>query len=294
MPADYWLNLESNYQEIKARLAEEEKLQAHLDWIKRFPYSEMVKLGWLPKKTTAKDKLVELLQYMGIASVDQWREVWPKVSVAYRQNNSHEVFPEAISAWLRQGEIKASSIECKPYDKAKFRKALDTIRTLTEAEPEVFVPAMQKACAEAGVAVVFVPSIPKTGISGATRWLNSNKALIQLSLRYRTNDHLWFTFFHEAGHILLHGKKELFLEYQNGLNDEKEQEANHFAQNELIPVKAMNRFIAQSSFTRANIQAFAREVGIASGVVVGQLQHRGLIDYKVHSNLKQSYKWAHE
>lgn len=294
MPADYWLNLESHYQEIKARLAEEEKLQAHLDWVKRVPFSEMAKLGWLPKRTSAKDKLVELLQFFGIASVDQWQEVWPKVSVAYRQNKTHEVFPEAISAWLRQGEIEAEKLACAPFDKAKFRAALDSIRELTDADPSIFVPAMQQACAEAGVAVVFVPSIPKTGISGATRWINSNKAIIQLSLRYRTNDHFWFTFFHEAGHILLHGKKELFLEYNNGLGDEKEEQANKFSQNELIPAKAMINFIIDGNFTKGAIRTFAKSVGIASGVVVGQLQHRGLIKYQTHNDLKQTFKWAHE
>lgn len=294
MPADYWLNLESNYQEIKARLAEEEKLQAHLDWVKRFPFNEMAKLGWLPKQTAPKDKLVGLLQFLGIASVDQWEEVWPKVSVAYRQNNTHEVFPEAISAWLRQGEIEASKIECVPYDKTKFRSALDAIRNLTDTSPAIFVPAMQKACAEAGVAVVFVPSIPKIGISGATRWVHSDKAIIQLSLRYKTNDHFWFTFFHEAGHILLHGKKELFLEYNNGLDDEKEQEANHYAQNELVPEKAMTHFIVDGRFTQTAIKEFAREIGIAPGIIVGQLQHRRLVDYKVHNALKQTFKWAHE
>lgn len=294
MPADYWLNLESNYQETKARLAEEEKLQEHLDWVKRFPFNDMAKLGWLPKKTAAKDKLVELLQFLGIASVDQWEEVWPKVSVAYRQNNTHEVFPEAISAWLRRGEIEASKIGCAPYNKAKFRKALDTIRELTENDPEVFIPVMQRACAEAGVAVVFVPSIPKTGISGATRWVHSDKAIIQLSLRYKTNDHFWFTFFHEAGHILLHGKKELFLESQNGLANEKEEEANTFAQHELIPSKAMMRFIVDGNFTKNAIKAFAKEAGIAPGIIVGQLQHRGLLNFKTHNDLKQSYKWHHE
>jgi len=294
MPADYWLNLESNYQETKARLAEEEKLQADLDWVKRVPFNAMVKLGWLPKRTSAKEKLVELLQFFGIAGVDQWKDMWPKVSVAYRQNNTHEVFPEAISAWLRKGEIEASKIECEPFDKAKFRSALDSIRELTGADPEVFVPAMQKACAEAGVAVVLVPSLPKTGISGATRWAHSNKAIIQLSLRYRTNDHFWFTFFHEAGHILLHGKKELFLEYQNGLDNEKEEEANHFAQKELIPEKAMSDFIIQGNYTRGAIRTFAQHIGIAPGIVVGQLQHRGLIKYSTHSNLKQSFKWSHE
>lgn len=294
MPANYWLNLESHYQETKARLVEEEKLHADLDWVKRVPFNEMAKLGWLPKRTSAKDKLIELLQFFGIAGVDQWQEMWPKVSVAYRQNQTHVVDPEAVSAWLRQGEIEAAKIECLPFDKAKFRSALDAIRGLTDAEPSVFVPAMQQACAEAGVAVVFVPSLPKTGISGATRWVHSNKAIIQLSLRYRTNDHFWFTFFHEAGHILLHGKKELFLEYNNGLGDEKEQEANRYAQNELIPEKAMVRFIVNGSFTQTAISVFAREIGIAAGIVVGQLQHRGLVDYKVHNSLKQSFKWAHE
>ena len=153
---------------------------------------------------------------------------------------------------------------------------------------------MQKAGAEAGVAVVFVPSLPKTGVSGATRWMNANKAIIQLSLRYRTNDHLWFTFFHEAGHILLHGKKDLFLEYKNGLDDEKEQQANQFAQNELIPEKAMNQFISQGDLTKNSIKAFAKEVGIAPGIVVGQLQHRDLINYQTFNDLKQTYKWPHE
>lgn len=293
MPADYWLNLESHYQETKARIAEEEKLQSDLDWVKKVPFNAMAKMGWLPKRSSAKDKLVELLQFFGIAGVNQWEDMWPKLSVAYRQNHTHEVYPEAVSAWLRQGEIEAAKIACEPYNKTKFRSALDTIRGLTEADPDVFVPEMQKACADAGVAVVFVPSLPKTGISGATRWVHS-KAIIQLSLRYRTNDHLWFTFFHEAGHILLHGKKELFLEYKNGLDDEKEQEANHFAQNELIPEKAMNRFIAQGRFTKSGIISFAQEVGIAPGIVVGQLQHRGLLKYATHSDLKQSYKWTHE
>jgi HTH-type transcriptional regulator / antitoxin HigA len=33
-----------------------------------------------------------------------------------------------------------------------------------------------------------------------------------LSFRYKTNDHFWFSLFHELAHLLLHGKKSLFLE----------------------------------------------------------------------------------
>ncbi|MFN8491179.1 MAG: hypothetical protein U0350_26520 [Caldilineaceae bacterium] len=38
----------------------------------------------------------------------------------------------------------------------------------------------------------FVPELAQLRVCGATRWLTPNKALLQLSLRYKTNDHLWF------------------------------------------------------------------------------------------------------
>src|SRR5439155_25054535 len=93
-------------------------------------------------------------------------------------------------------------------------------------------------CASAGVAVVFVGEIGKTRASGAARWLTPTKALIQLSLRHKSDDHLWFSFFHEAAHILLHSKKETFIhEGQNGPHpvEELELEADAFATNGLIP-----------------------------------------------------------
>ena len=298
MPANYWLNLESNYQETKARLNEEDKLEDDLNWLKRIPVNEMVKLKWVERQRVKKDQLREVLRFFGIASVEQWSQMWPRLSVAYRQSNQHKVFPEAVSAWLRKGELEAASIHCAPYNKQDFRQALNKIRSLTDMTPDEFVPKMQVLCADAGVAVVFVPSLPKTGVSGATRWVHSNKAVIQLSLRYRSNDHLWFTFFHEAGHILLHGKKDLFIERtdrsNNGLDEEKEAEANHFAQNELIPAKALDKFIRKDARTKADICSLAEQVGIAPGIVVGQLQHKSVLDYQYCNNLKQFYKWSHE
>ncbi|WP_250656435.1 HigA family addiction module antitoxin [Alkalimarinus coralli] len=294
MPVDYWLNLEAHYQEILARQAEEERLERDLDWLTRIPVNSMAKMNWIEKVKDKKQQLVEVLRFFGIANVEQWDDMWPNLNVAYRQNQTHEVFPEAVSAWLRQGELEAADINCAPYNKAKFRESLDQIRALTTEDPAHFVPAMREHCAMAGVAVVFVPALPKTGVSGATRWLNKDKAIIQLSLRYKTDDHLWFTFFHAAGHILLHGKKELFLEGTNGLDQEKEHEANTFAEHELIPQKVFAKFISDRDFKKTSISAFAKSVGIAPGIVVGQLQHKGLLNVKFCNDLKQRFKWAHE
>lgn len=294
MPAQYWINLEANYQEVLARLAEETQLEADLGWLEKIPYKKMSNLGWLPDIKDKKSRLEEVLKFFGIASVAQWQHLWPNLNVAYRQTQTHEVFPEAVSAWLRQGEIEASKIHCQPFDKKAFRLALDDVRKLTAQTPEIFMPALIERCAEAGVAVVLVPCLPKTGVSGATRWMNKDKAIIQLSVRYKSDDHLWFTFFHEAGHILLHGKKELFLEGTNGLDPEKENEANEFASKELIPNKMLKAFLASNRFTKLEIQAFAKQVGIAPGIVVGQLQHIGVLPRNFCNDLKQFYKWGHE
>ena len=135
--------------------------------------------------------------------------------------------------WLRMGEIVAQKTKCQPYDANKFKEALNTIRALTKESPEVFEPELKRLCAEAGVVVVFAKELPKLRTSGATWWFNANKAVIQLSLRYKCNDQLWFSFFHEAGHILKHGKKEFFIE--DSIVNEKEKEADEFASNFLIP-----------------------------------------------------------
>ncbi len=182
-----------------------------------------------------------MLRFFGVASPEQWATVWREHQVAYRQTKRFEACAESVSAWLRKGEIEARQIRCEPFNKEAFFKALDGIRDLTMEAPEIFQTRLVDMCASAGVAVVFVPELPKTEVYGATRWLG-NKALIQLSLRYKSNDHLWFIFFHEVGHIIKHGRKEIFIE-GNGLDSEKEEEANAFARDRLIPPAALRKFV---------------------------------------------------
>lgn len=292
MPAQYWLNLETHYQETLARIKESELLNRDINWLKQVPVKAMIQLGWIQKLPTASEQLDAVLKYFGIASVGQWQAMWSKLNVAYRQHAKGNNTPEAISAWLRQGELQAKRIVCQPFDKKTFKQALTEIRAMTLASPEVFVPRLVERCASAGVAVVFVPSLPAMAVSGATRWLSHDKAMIQLSLRYKTNDHLWFTFFHEAAHISLHGKKALFLEGSNGLDAEKEVEANIFAEQILLPSKDLDAFIKEKNFSKTRIQQFANEQGIAAGIVVGNLQHKKLINHSYLNELKVSYSWT--
>ena len=169
----------------------------------------------------------------------------------------------------------AQKRDCQPYDKDVFARNLKTIRKLTAQNPVRAWPEICRLCTESGVAVVLVPELPKTHVSGFTRWLTPDKALIQLSLRYKTDDLLWFTFFHEAAHILLHGKRDVFVEYR-GVSNPKEQEANQWAADFLIALDDWIAFLATLPARpgAAAIRAFAKKQDIAPSIVLGRLQHR--------------------
>src|SRR5690606_21676198 len=134
-----------------------------------------------------------------------------QLKVAFRISLAQTKEPYAISAWLRQGELQATELEANDYSEKKFKEALPQIKSIMATHPDGFFNQLQSICLEAGVKVVHTPCISKAPISGSTRWLNDTP-FIQLTGRYNRNDSFWFTFFHEAGHILLHGKKDIFLE----------------------------------------------------------------------------------
>jgi HTH-type transcriptional regulator / antitoxin HigA len=292
IPASFWLKREQQYRESLARLAEEQLLKGWIEWLKEIPIREMMRRGWIPSCTNKPQQVFEALRFFGVASPEAWRNVWENKDIEHRKSTALKSNFGAVAAWLRQGELQAQEIECAPYNAEAFRDALNRARTLTVEPVRFFQDELVHLCAKAGVAVVFVQELPDTGICGSTQWLTSTKALVQLSLRYKTDDQLWFTFFHEVGHILLHGKRRVFLETDRKDRKEAEDEANRFASNILINHLQWQRFVAHNSYsTKMGIKEFAKKVGIAPGIVVGRLQHEQLLPYSHCNDLKQYLEW---
>jgi HTH-type transcriptional regulator / antitoxin HigA len=290
-PARFWIERERLYREHLARQAENKRLEIHLPWLKQIPYKEMTKRGWLLYCEDKIEQLREILNFFAIASPDIWEEIWSKnISVDFRKPSGFKSDLGAMTAWLQQGEIEASKIDCADYDANKFKEVLQEIRSLTVEPIEIFQPKMIQLCAEAGVAVVLIPELSKTRVCGATRWLSSRKAILQLSDRYKTNDHFWFSFFHEAGHILLHGKCETFLEVPDPQTTDKEKEADQFAGDFLIPAKKWAQFTETNPQSKQAICQFADNLKIAPSIVVGRLQREQIIPYNHYNDLKLSLR----
>lgn len=294
--ARFWIGLDTQYRQQEANRTELDALAKRADWLKELPLKDMIRFNWVQKASSAALQVRECLKYFAVSSVEAWREVYAKPIAAYRAPARLTRNGPAVSAWLRQGERMADELRCGDFDSTAFQAALQNIRALTRVlDPKDFVPKLAELCAKAGVAVVVAPAPKGCPVSGATKWLSPSRALILLSVRGRSDDKLWFTFFHEAGHLLKHGKSLTFLDIlgEDGLQPKEEAEADAFARDYLIPTGQWSAFVEAGRFSHAAVRAFAKQTGIADGIVVGRLQHEKRIPYTHLHALKVTYVWDH-
>lgn len=296
-PINYWLKRESQYRERAALL---EKQQRHTDmsaWLDQFPLRALMDQGVIKKcriDNKAKPSLVdEMLTFFGVATPEQWEDYYGSMEVCFRRSLAGQTDVGAISAWLRIGEQYAEKLDAPHYNEVRFKTALQKIRTLTCLPPEEFHPQLTDLLNEAGVVFLLVPALPRTRVSGVARWLNAHRPLIQLSLYGKKNDRFWFTFFHEAAHILLHSKekKSVFLDdLSNSESDSVlEQQADTWARDFLIPPEKAP-MLSGIHKTKAAVQEFAEAIGVHPAIVVGRLQYEGIIRMDWMNDLKVSFE----
>lgn len=232
IPAHFWMNHQMGYDEYMAREKWKAVIEETREWAALFPVSDMVKKGWLPQVVSIQEKSSAMLAFFGFSGHKAWEDYYfnQQLKVAFRISLKSTKKPYAISAWLRQGELQSARLKSKVYVEKNFIEALPELKIVMEKQPDKFFNQVQDICLEAGVKVVHTPCLSRVSISGSTRWLKDTP-LIQLSDRYGKNDNLQFTFFHEAGHIILHGKKDIFLETidYTDVDKVKEKQADDFA-----------------------------------------------------------------
>ncbi len=290
--ASIWLGIEAAYRLHWAKKAEAAAATASVEWLKVFAVSELVKRGCMQRPKSDADAVSKLLAFFGVGSVQAWTAKYALANVAYRHSPSFKSDEVALATWLRLGELEAELQECADYDAGVFRRAMREVRGLTREPVDEALGRARRIMNRAGVALAVVKPLPKTALSGAAWWFSPRKAVIQLSARHKSDDHLWFSFFHEAAHLLLHSKKCVFVDGTNDGGADVETEANDWAANALVPRADWKRFAASSPRSKVDVCAFADEQGIAAGIVVGMLQHAGLVPWTHLNGLKIRYRWT--
>lgn len=294
VPASFWMNLENNYQVALVRFNFEEKLKEEYKIAEKYPYKEMIKLGWISNVKDTKEIVKSLLNFFGVISLRNVIEKNIFVGAQYRISTKKDYSKEAITAWLRKGVLEAQKINTSDFDEKKLRDSILTIKSLMFSHPNEFMPQLTKILADCGVALVILKNLKNAPINGVTRWISPKKALIQMSIRGKYADIFWFSLFHELGHLLLHRKKDIYIDSADErVNKEQEDQANKFASECLISELEYNSFVSKfKTFRDINLlKSFAKKNEVIEGVVVGRLQNDEIIGRNQLNDLRDKYEW---
>ncbi|MBO4389979.1 MAG: HigA family addiction module antidote protein [Lachnospiraceae bacterium] len=279
----YWLNLQQIYDEKLALIQSEEELVRERDVFRLIEYryfSDHFSLPELPRQTDERIKCVR--EFLHISSLTVLEE--ENLSVRFRSYseelsrsnivNANVMVQIAVNRTLKQAAPK--------YNKKKFEKAVSYALTQT-GNHEGFIKAVTSAFADAGVVLVALPNLKNSGVNGASKKVDG-KIMLMVNDRRHYEDTFWFTMFHEIGHIL---NGDLGI----SLKDEKEDEADLYARNALIPPEEYERFVRRNQrFDEVSIRRFAEDIGRDPGIVLGRL----MMDQKEpHTAMNLSEKLRH-
>ena len=278
-PAHVWLNLEGIYRYGKQTIERERHLLSQEEEARKFPYNELCKLGHVPETRDWRERVVNLMRFFGLARLNL---VSSNYAAAFRKAEKKEPSPHALAAWLRVGEREAEKLDLPPFDRSALRKAIPELRRATRTCGEID-GVLREILGPAGVAFVSAPHLAKTYANGAAYW-HGNKAILLLSIRGLYSDIIWFSLFHEVGHLLLHDKASTFIEGL-GLSSKEEDEANSWASDTLIPSAVWDDFFVSGDFGHDAVVYFANELEICPSIVVGRLM-RETQDYSGFPSLR--------
>lgn len=283
---EFWMQRDHQYRTDSERLTEEA-------WLRELPVKDMIDYGWIPGPDET-DPLSASLEFFGVDKVIEWSHSNNHLvdRAALRASDSYPSEAAALSAWLRRGELQAKNLDVGRWDANDIEQALIAARSLTRIrDPEQFLLALRERFGPCGLAVVAERLPAKCSASGAAWFRSEEQAVVLLSFRYLSDDHFWFTFFHEVAHLLLHGGRQVYVDSPEDELSEREEEANKFAATALIPA-ALRSELDELPLSKRAIIRFARRAGISPGIVVGQLQHAGKLSMDGLNDLKRRYHWS--
>jgi HTH-type transcriptional regulator/antitoxin HigA len=285
--AELWMNLESAYRLSKSR-TDQDAVARRAKLYEEAPVKEMISRKWLPDC----QKVDELEAVVGQFFAEPFE-------AAARKATSYDTTTPAERAWMYQARNLARKITVPAVFHVQSAAAqLPALHALTVSEHEA--RRIPEVLGKMGIRLVVVKPLQGTKIDGAAFWLDESSPVIALSLRFDRIDSFWFTLCHEVRHVMNGDKCSIDSDLvgpdaTNGPDIPAiEKRANEEASDFLIPKAKIDSFIVRHRprYSKVNIIRFANLHQIHPGIVVGQLQHRGAIQYSHSREMLASVRTA--
>ncbi len=291
---EFWLKRDKIYASELQRLTQTQDSSLE-EWVQSLPTRQLKQFGWIKKNLRAHNLASELLKFFGCDSIAEWRAVYTSGldAVAFRTTSAFDADDLATLAWKRMGELQASELELSTFNRAAFTRVLPELKRLGFIrDPGELIVKLRARLAEVGVALTTARAPSGCRASGAT-WISEHgNPIIHLSFRHLSDDHFWFTLYHEGAHVALgHGEHVAYdTETAKKLVDHAEKEADTLASQLLVPTEVSD-WIKSRIPNGRNVISAARKAKVTPGVVVGQLENAGIIPFGKLSFLKRRYAW---
>jgi HTH-type transcriptional regulator/antitoxin HigA len=286
--ARFWLARDKDYLKELTRLGAAD-VTAIDQWAQSMPVASMRRFGWLPADSRAKSaRNNALLTFFDCKSIQEWGQRYSAGvgAVAFRTSLTFASDGMATLVWLRAGEAQLLASPHACFDREEFRRIL---------RPATILSRLSEACAVVGVSITTARAPDGCRASGASWFDSSGRPVIHLSFRHLSEDHFWFTFFHEAAHVILHGQPHIDgkgVEVMGADMESQEDEANIYAQAILLPDDVRQDLLDRQALSAKAIIQAAKTSKVTAGVIVGQLEKSEAIQHGRFSFLKHRYRWG--
>ena len=248
----------------------------------RFPVAEMAKRGWIKKTADMKDRIEEIVQEL--VACAGGREALPQA--LFRQGGGARANARtdlhALQAWCLHILCKA---RCAGLEGIYESGTIDLVFLRNLARLSTFDDGPRLArekLAKHGIALVVAAHLPKTHLDGAALWTVERVPVVGMTVRYDRLDNFWFCLLHELAHLGRHfpdGNGEVFIddlqlrERHHERDDEREREADEWAQEALIPSEIWDEHPAQDDRSVRNVLSLARKADVHPAIVAGRIRH---------------------
>ena len=274
---DFFANLQKAYDLVHAPAADPAIARRAL-LQKEYPVREMIRRGWLENMEVGmlEIQLKRFLHGENDNGVKQIRHA------ACKTNYGDNPTPAQL-AWLYRVVQIAEQTKAVPYNE---RALLDARPKLKRLMAEAWgVQQIPKLLADCGLVFLIVEGLPNEKIDGVCIWLDPNRPIVAMSLRYDRIDNFWFVLWHEIAHVLNRdGRSEsawiVDVELENSQDGKRkistqERKANEAAEEACTPPHELLTFLAgRSFFPESDILLFAQQLRIHPGILIGQIHNK--------------------
>lgn len=286
--AELWLNLQTAHDLAMAERSNHAVARRAVIY-DRVPIREMLKRGWIGESSNVDVLESRVCQFLEISDLRS------EASFAHaaRKSDDYGKITTAQLAWLMRAKKLAQALKAEAkYLDDRFDLMMTELASLL-SEPES-IRTIPRILSKYGLRFIVVEHLPKTKVDGACFGLDEHSPVVVLSLRYDRIDWFWHTLCHELKHVRERDWERAPLVETKVMGedaqptDEKpdeEKKADKFASEFLVDQPRLDDFVARHHpfYSQKSIIAFSKLIPVHPGIVIGQLQFKGVMRY---SNLR--------